>query len=365
MKRCLCIASTLDTGGAETFLMKIFRKIKQDHILDFIVSVEGKGFFQDEVEQMGGKVFYIPPRTQAPIKAYKDLKKIIKNNKYDYVLKLCDTPIGVTDVMAAKSAGVKRISVRSCNAAADVSVSKKIINAALQPFFNALIDVKIAPSDLAAEYTFGKKQVKKNKVNFLHNAVDMSVYSYNEKARDAVREELGIKDKIVIGHIGRFDRQKNHLFLLEVFNEIRKQDSNAILALVGGNGHIEAEVRQRVKDLNLEDSVIFTGVRSDIPEILSAMDAFVLPSFYEGMPNTVIEAQATGLNCIIADTITRQANITGLVEYLPLNLSPEIWAKKVLDAAKKERKNTKEDFIKNKYDIESTVEEFKRLVFGE
>jgi glycosyltransferase involved in cell wall biosynthesis len=158
--------------------------------------------------------------------------------------------------------------------------------------------------------------------------------------------------------------QKNHTFLLNVFAKMHEIDSKTKLLLVG-KGDLETSLKAQIRELGLEDEVIFAGVRTDIPQVLSALDVFVFPSFYEGMPNTVIEAQATGLPCVIADTITREADITGLVEYLPLSESAERWAKTALEKVSKERKDTKADFIKNKYDIPSVTEEFVSLVFGE
>ena len=131
-----------------------------------------------------------------------------------------------------------------------------------------------------------------------------------------------------------------------------------------GKGELEDKIKEKIKALNLEDSVIFTGVRSDIPALLSAMDVFVFPSFYEGMPNTVIEAQATGLPCLIADTITKEANVTGLVRYMPLK-GPEEWAKEALNMISDTRMQTKKIMIENGYDIESVSKDFVRLVFGE
>ena len=157
--------------------------------------------------------------------------------------------------------------------------------------------------------------------------------------------------------------QKNHSFLLDIFNEIHKQNQNTVLMLVG-KGELKDKIKEKIKALNLEDSVIFTGVRSDIPALLSAMDVFVFPSFYEGMPNTVIEAQATGLPCLIADTITKEANVTGLVRYMPLK-APEEWAKEALNMISDTRMQTKKIMIENGYDIESVSKEFVRLVFGE
>ncbi|MBQ4153932.1 MAG: glycosyltransferase [Clostridia bacterium] len=246
-----------------------------------------------------------------------------------------------------------------------MSIVTKAVHYISRFLYGRYVDVKFAPSDLAAEYTFGKKAVAKGQVAQLHNAVDLNIYHYYPEERISIRKELGIEGKKVIGHIGRFMHQKNHSFLLDIFNEIKKKEPNAVLLLVGGNGDLEPMVRQKISDLRLEDSVVFAGIRSDIPQLLSAMDVFVMPSFYEGMPNTVIEAQATGLPCIISDTITKQANITDLVEYLPLSEPTSIWADRAIAVINDTRKETKQNFIDNKYDIEGVAKQFVKLVFNE
>ena len=148
--------------------------------------------------------------------------------------------------------------------------------------------------------------------------------------------------------------------MLDVFANIRKKDENTVLVLVGV-GELMDDVKAKIHELGLDGAVILTGVRNDVPKLLSAFDAFVFPSFYEGMPNTVIEAQATGLPCVIADTITREANITGLVEYLPLG-DAELWARKSLLALEGKRRDTRDNFVKNKYDVESAALDFAKTV---
>ena len=143
---------------------------------------------------------------------------------------------------------------------------------------------------------------------------------------------------------------------------MQKQIPDAVLLLVG-TGELEEDIKQEVKTLGLDSKVIFTGVRKDIPQLLSAMDVMIFPSLYEGMPNVIIEAQATGLPCVISDTITAEANITGLVEYKSLSISPDGWADTAIKLLGHKRKDTKEDFLKNKYDIESVTNEFVNLVF--
>ena len=362
MKRLLCILSSLDTGGAETFMMKIFRSLPEDYKIDFIVSAK-TGFYEKEVAELGGRIFRVPLRTKHPIKTFKAIYDVVKQNRYTHILKLCDTPIGLYDLLAAKMGGAKVLCVRSCNAGSSTSKLGAMVNDFLRAFFNYMADVKLAPSRLAAEFTFGKAEVETGKVKFIHNGVDLNVYKYDEENRRKVRSEFGITDEqLVVGHIGRFNQQKNHKFLIEVFAEVLKQKPDALLMLVG-DGEKKSEIKEQIKSLGIEESVIFTGIRSDVPALLSAMDVFVFTSFYEGMPNTVIEAQATGLPCVIADTITEEAGITDLVVYLSLSVSPHEWANNVMASYKKGRIDTHNEFIKYAYDIDSVKEDFKEIVF--
>ena len=362
MKRLLCILDSLDTGGAETFLMKVYRHLdKSKYQIDFVVCKDG--FFDNEVLKSGGKIYKIPLRRKYPIKSFLELKRITKENSYKSVLKLGTRAIIAVDLLSVKLGGAINICVRSCNAISNEGLMDKTCNFLLRPIMNGIASVKIAPSDLAAGYTFGKSAVKKGEVKFLHNAVDLDIFNYDEVGRQNIRLELNVADKLVVGHVGRFNQQKNHMFLLDIFAEIKKKNDNAVLVLVG-KGELEGEIKAKIDALGLADSVIFTGVRSDVPALLSAMDVFVFPSFYEGMPNTVIESQATGLPCVIADTITREADITGLVSYISLNETAERWAEVALDKVSDVRMDTRQQFIANKYDIDSTVEYFTELVFG-
>ena len=366
-KRLLVILASLNTGGAETFMMKLFRSLPEDYKIDFIVSAKS-GFYEKEVVELGGRIFRVPLRTKHPIKTFKAIYDVVKQNHYTHILKLCDTPIGLYDLLAAKMGGAKVLCVRSCNAGSSTSKLGAMVNDFLRPFFNYMADVKLAPSRLAAEFTFGKAEVETGKVNFIHNGVDLNVYKYDDENRRKVRREFGIADEqLVIGHIGRFNQQKNHKFLIEVFAEVLKQKPNALLMLVG-DGEKKSEIKEQINALGIEESVIFTGVRSDVPALLSAMDVFVFPSFYEGMPNTVIEAQATGLPCVIADTITEEAGFTDCVHYKSLSNSAEAWADKVLSLfyQKKVDRSFYSAKMKNAgYDIGSCVKQFMKLAFND
>ena len=364
-KRLLCIIGNMNAGGAETFLMKMYRSIDHSNYqMDFCINTNNECFYEDEIKTLGGKIYRISAKSQS-IKLFKNgLSDCIKSGNYKYVFRITSSAMGFMDLKIAKKAGAKICSARSSNSNDGKSIKAKAAHVLGKLLYRKYADVKIAPSDLAAKYTFGKKAYRRGEVHILHNALDLNVYSFDEQTRNNIRKEFSISDNVkIIGHVGRFSKQKNHSFLLDVFNEIHKQNHETILMLVG-KGELEDKIKEKIKALNLDDSVIFTGVRSDIPALLSAMDVFVFPSFYEGMPNTVIEAQATGLPCLIADTITKEANVTGLVRYMPLKASEE-WAKEALIMISDTRMQTKEIMIRNGYDIESVSKEFVRLVFGD
>ena len=363
MKRVLCILSSLDAGGAETFLMKIYRALPPEEFqMDFVVSADG-GSYTREVLDRGGKIFLIPMRTKDLKGAMSQLRRIVSDNGYTHVLKLGNGTASCVDLLVAKWGGAKKRIMRSCNALSGLSWKAKLGHLALQPALNWVANVKLAPSMLAAEFTFGRRQARKN-VHLLNNGVDLNLFRFDPEARQTLRREFGLEDKLVVGHVGRFNKQKNHMFLLDVFYEIQKKQENARLVLIG-QGELEGSIREKIARLGITDKVIFTGLRSDVPRLLSALDVVVFPSFHEGMPNVIIEAQATGLPCVIADTITRDADITGLVEYLPLELSAKQWAERALLAAGQERRDTSGDFKKHAYDIESVSERFVTLLFGE
>ncbi len=366
MKRVLCLISGMNAGGAETFLMKLYRELDKSRFqMDFCINVTEKCFYEDEIISMGGKIYRIPTKSEDVKRFRRELSRIIRENGYKYVLRVTSSAMGFLDLHIAKKAGAQVCAARSSNASDGGSFKSLAVHRLGRFLYGKAVDVKIAPSDLAARYTFGDKAYESGQVIILHNAIDTGLFEYKPDGRNRVRAELGITDDTyLIGHIGRLSTQKNHVFLLDIFDKIKQREPQAVLLLVG-KGELEAQIREKASFLGIADSVIFAGVRADIPDVLSAMDAFVFPSLYEGMPNTVIEAQATGLPCIIADTITREADITGIVEYLPLNADADEWAVKALAAAEAPRKDTKSDLIAAHYDIGSVVNDFTNAIFGE
>ncbi len=362
MKRLLCILSSMDTGGAETFLMKLYRNIDKSKIqMDFCINDPKTGLYEAEILNMGGKIYRIPSKSENLKEFRKQLFGIVKDNGYKYVLRVTSNTMGFMDLKIAKKAGAAVCAARSSNSSDGEGFKSKIAHVLGGILYKRYVDVKIAPSDLAAKYTFGKGAFNNGKVQILHNGLDLDLYKFDPKANEQIRKELGIKeDAAVIGHIGRFDRQKNHEFLIDIFKAVKEKNKKAVLLLVGV-GPLKEDVAAKVKKYNLCESVIFAGRREDIPKLLSAMDVFVFPSFYEGMPNTVLEAQANGLGCVISDSITKEADVTGLVSYVSLNRPAQYWAELALKNIQKHQ-DTQKDFIKAGYDINSVTGKFVKMI---
>ena len=357
--------NSMNTGGAETFLMKQYRKLdREKYQMDFCVNIQERGYYDDEIEALGGRIYRIPLKSEDFTGSLKALEKVVRENGYESVLCSSVKPGTALELLAAKKGGAKRLIYRSSNTAVDGGTKQKILHSTLGQLAKVVPNVKLAPSKEAAEYCFGKKCMENGKANILYNGVDVSFYRYSNEKRQEMREKLGLVNEFAIFHVGRFSTAKNHSFLLEVFAEILKKNPGSRLFLVGG-GELEEKIRCKAKELNIIDSVELLGIRRDIPDLLCAADVFVFPSFYEGMPNTVIEAQALSVPCVISDRITPDADITGRVKYLPLG-DAELWAETALEyAGKFDRQDMTEIFKAQKYDSDSTAKEFVRYCFGE
>lgn len=363
-QRLLCIVSNMDTGGAETFLMKMYRQLdRRRYQMDFVVSGDVRGYYEDEIEQLGGIVYRITRKTKDFVAYRRELAAAVRDDGCPCVLRIGSDAFSAIDLWVAKRAGARRLTLRSSNASDGKGGLGMFLQKAFRRPLTSVADVKIAPSDLAAAYTFGPKAVSNGEVHYLHNALDLNAYTFSPENRSATRSELGIEaDALVVGHVGRFAPQKNHGFLIEVFAELLKARPDARLVLVG-QGELEGEVHAKAEAFGVLDSIVFTGVRPDVPALLSAFDALALPSLYEGMPNVVIEAQAAGLACAVSDTVTKQADVTGLVEYLPID-NTTAWANALESAATVERLDTRTAMTAAGYDISSEAKKFVELVYG-
>ncbi len=363
MERLLCIVGGMNAGGAETFLMKIYRAIdKEKYQMDFCVSKAEKGFYDDEIKTMGGRIFHTTAKSKNPLVSFKSLYRIVKDNNYKHVMRVSQHSLSAMELVSAKLAGAKVLVFRSSSSNTMKAGVCKFLHKIFMFLPKYVANVKIAPSLPAAQFMFGEKSIKKGEVLFLNNGIPLEQFSYSSYLRNEIREEIGIKDELLIGHIGRFTTSKNHEELITVFAQMQKSKPDAHLMLVG-EGELEDEIKELVKCKGLVDKVHFMGVRRDVPALLSAMDVFVFPSLYEGMPNTVIEAQANGVPCVIADTITSEVKMCSNVYMLPLHDITR-WENTIISNAGRISSDKNQEILRIKgYDIDKVSADFTNAVF--
>ena len=229
---------------------------------------------------------------------------------------------------------------------------KDFIKKCLRPLAKNFATDYFCCSELAGRWLFGNRTYNKGNVYLLRNAIDTGNFRFSQKSRVEKRNELQIKEnQILIGHIGRFVTQKNHSFLIKVFQEIHRKNKETILVMVGEGPLLEL-MKQKVKELQLDEAVIFTGQRRDTNELYSAFDVLLLPSLYEGLPVVGVESQTAGLPCIMSDEITKEIKVLDSTKLLPLSLGAKRWAEEVLDSfVAVKRKDTSQILVENGFDI--------------
>lgn len=341
-------------GGLEASVLNYYRNIDRSIIqYDFLVD-DDSTLIPEEIEQMGGRVIKIPPY-QHQLTYQRALYRILKENNYPLVYSHMNT-LSVFSLFAAWRAKVPIRIAHNHSTAGKGEWKKNLMKYSLRPF------AKVFPTDLCActffagEWLFGKKVMRQGKVKVWQNAVEIDNFLFDQARRDSMRVELGIEDKYVVAHVGRFIHQKNHEFIVEIFDCIRRKKENAVLLLVG-DGELVPMIKDKIRSLGLEKDVIFLGNRSDIANIYQAMDVFVMPSFYEGLGMVAVEAQIAGLPVICADTVPVEAKICDNMKYLRLNDPAEKWANLLLQYTDSfVRKNMKEAAIKAGYDIKPAAQ---------
>lgn len=320
-------------GGVESVVMNYYRNIDREKIqFDFICDEDSTNIPYEEIKKLGGRVILVPPY-QCLFKYIKELRKVFKENKYKIVHSHINT-LSVFPLYVAKNVGIPIRIAHSHSTTNKNEKKKNLMKQILRPFSKLFATDYFCCSELAGRWLFGNKTYDENKVYLLNNAIDVDKFKYNEEIRKIKRKELKINDDtLVIGHIGRFVEQKNHKFLIDIFNEIHKKKSNSLLILVG-QGPLEDKIKNKIKALNLNESVIFLGQRNDANELYQAFDVFLLPSLYEGLPVVGVEAQASGLLCVLSDSMTKETKILKDTTFLNLELNAECWSKKIIKLSK-------------------------------
>jgi len=345
--RVLNIMSALVCGGMETTVMNYYRHIDRSKIqFDFLITIDGKNYYEDEAISLGARIFRRPMRTKDPIGNMLGLTRVLRNNADIKIIHIHNfTSVVAIDAVLAIIYGVK---TRIVYSSSDIRANAPFIHRVFQPLLRTAATHWMAGSTVAGISMFGEKAV--SRLLLLPRARELESYKYDPERRDATRKRLHLQEQLAIVHVARFDKAKNQIFLLKAFSCALKKNKGMVL-LLAGDGELMPKLKKIVGGNDLTDYVRFLGQRDDIPDLLNAADMFVLPSLHEGLPGAAIEAQAAGLPCLLSDTISPECNVTDLVEFLPIDKGPEIWAERMLEDKRASRMDTSEEIRKAGYDI--------------
>lgn len=346
MIRVLQVVNIMDRAGLETMLMNYYRSIDRSQVqFDFLVHRDTPGAYEGEIKKLGGKIYRAPRLyPQNYLKYYCFMLNFFDEHpEYKIVHSHIDT-MSAFPLLTAKKAGVPNRIGHSHSSRLDLDFKFpiKFIAKFLMPYE---ANWYYACSQKAADFMYPGKNVK-----IIHNAIDLTRFQFDESKRRCIRKKLNLDDKFVIGHVGRFYYVKNQMFLLDIVHEIKKENTNVCLLLVG-KGEDEAILRKRVEDLELKENVIFLIDRADVNDLYQAMDVFVMPSIFEGLPVVGVEAQANGLPCLFSNTISDEVLLTNQAEMMSLKCSPKEWANRVLNMRREIDEDTCTLLADKGYDI--------------
>lgn len=364
-KRVLHIVGGMDLGGTETMIMNLFRKVHNEVEFDFISYYEEEGYYDKEIESLGGKVI----RTESPnkigqIRAAIDLYKIIKKENYEVVHAHTLFNCGISMFMA-KLAGAKvRISHAHTNLDMGSSTIRKLYYFIMRSLIKLFSTDYLACSDSAGRYLFGESIIKNNRYKVIPNYIEYEkILNCNDTT--SIRKELNLtdKDKLIV-HIGRFVDAKNHEFLIDILNNIISKE-RSVKAILIGDGELKKTIENKVKNLSLGKNIFFLGLRNDIENILNNSDLFIFPSIYEGLGLVLLEAQAAGLPCLVSEAIQPEADLhIKLINRLSLKNDINLWGKLALELINSKNKDhikTKNAFKNKGYDLESIIEKLLQI----
>ncbi|WP_077214403.1 glycosyltransferase family 1 protein [Bacillus dakarensis] len=352
--RILHAVVNMNRGGAETLIMNLYRNIDKSRVqFDFLTCK--KGVFDEEITAMGGRIHRIPYVTDIGHFGYVKALNTFFSSHQDYkiVHSHMDKMSGLV-LYAAKKAGIPIRIAHSHNTNSEGGAVARAYKTYAGAFISKGANHLLACSELAANWLFLKRA---NKALILKNGIECDKFAFSSQVRNEVREELQLgHEHVVIGHVGRFNEQKNHLFLIDIFAKLLKEKPEAIL-IMAGDGPLREKVVEKVRSLNLTDHVKFLGIRSDINRLLQAFDFFVFPSFHEGLPVTLVEAQCAGLPCVISKEISKEVDLgLNLVEFASLSEINQ-WVEKInsCEAAKMTRQIPMSTLSEKGYDIKNTA----------
>lgn len=353
MIRVLHSVSNMDRAGIETMLMNYYRNIDRTKVqFDFLANKSKKGAYDEEIKKMGGRIFISPGLN--PFKWFKYQKmvqKLLVDNPEIKVVHSHNGALSLQAQIAAQKSKIKNRIVHVHGTKIDFNLKlplKLLYKTQLKRVSNKYWGCGLE----AIKYYFGKKVIDDKNYLIVRNAIEEDRFIFNQEKRDEIRKKYNIESKFVIGNVARFMKQKNHTFTLELFKRIHDLNSEAVLMLLG-DGELLDSMKEKAKKLGIYESVMFMGNVSNVNEMYQAMDIFILPSLFEGLPVVGIEAQAAGLKCVMSNTITKEVAITDNITFIGLKDSIEKWAMAILSCKNYERKNMKQEIINAGYSIKT------------
>lgn len=361
--RVLQVVTNMDMGGLENRIMDIYRNIDKDKVqFDFLVHRNQEGYFDNEIKQLGGNIYRLPPIT--PITLIWKYKKEAKNffsEHNDY--KIIHAHNNALSMLTLKAA--KKVCSPVCIAHSRTSSLKKELKSIIKFVCKLRIkkysDYYFACSKDAGRWLFGKKCVESGSFKIINNAIDSKKYIYNEQIRDRVRKSLKINDnELVIGHVGSMRFEKNHKFIIKIFNEVIKKNSKAVLLLIG-DGELKGEIIKELTKYKIIENVRIIGISDEVNKYMQAMDVFIFPSHFEGFGTVAVEAQASGLPVIASEGVPKSTKITDLIQYLSLDDDISIWVEKILSINNRNRKNMYDSIRNSGFDIYSVSKEIEQI----
>lgn len=350
--RVLQVVAAMNRGGTETMLMNHYRALDRSKVqFDFLVHYQKEGAYDKEIEAMGGRIFRAPSiRPWSYIKYFNWLSKFFDEHHQDFIA--VHGHIQENSGFAlhyAKKHGIVNRLMSSHIAPMHIDY-KYIFRQYAQSFCRRSATVRLACGVDAGKHLYGKSDFM-----VMRNAIDTDQFIFDPQKRKYLRDKLGVNDNdILIGHVGRFNPQKNHAFIIDVVSEAIKCNKKIRLALVG-SGYLLDEIKKSVANHNIEDHVLFLGSRSDVNDLLQTFDVFFMPSRYEGLPVSVIEAQAAGLPCVLSDTIDMDCDVTGNVKFLSLTQPISDWCEAIEESVKRPRENTRDKICQSGYDVHENL----------
>ncbi len=353
-KKILHVIATLNHGGAENVAVNFFRLVnKEKYTCDYLIYVNDKRDYEDEIKKLGGNVYCITNPHTNYCKWKKEFKEILKT-KGPYDIVHSHNLFHSGDVLKlSKRMGVKMRIAHSHTTSSSLSlpIIKKIYDSIKRNEIKRYATDIVACGKEAGDYLFGRKLFQEKGI-IINNDIDLNKFGFNNDIRKKIRKELNIENNFVLLNVGRLLPVKNQIFLIELMRYI-KCKNNHIKLIIIGDGPMKDELDNKIKEYSLEDNIVLLGNRSDVNRILNAADMFIMPSLFEGLPLAIIEAQGNGLHVLASNTISRECDITGLVNFFSLDDSIETWTNAVLNGINYKHEDTKEIIINKHYDTES------------